>query len=376
MDIELKKVSVRDLTQGYIDNQTEGVRGFNGKLDIRPAYQREFIYEPKEKKAVINTVVKGFPLNSMYWANNEDGSFELLDGQQRTLSICEFVINHLSVEFKKGTPQQFNNLNSDEQEQILNYELMIYICTGNKTDKLNWFETINIAGKPLTPQELKNALYTGEWLSDAKVLFSKLNCKAYNIAKAGKEEKYLKGKVNRQEYLETALSWISGDKTKITDYMSKHQNDDDATELWIHFEKVINWIKAYFPIYRKDMTKVNWGALYNQYKDTKLNKDTLENQIKQLMQDEEIGRKEGIYDYVLTGNQNKLSIRAFDANCKREAYERQNGICVTCSKDDKEKLKIYNMEADHIIPWSQGGKTIPSNCQMLCKSCNRIKSNK
>jgi len=360
MDIESKKVTIRELVNNYSDNQEEGLIGFGGKLDIRPAYQREFVYKDKQRDAVIDTVTKNFPLNTMYWVDNEDGSFELLDGQQRTISICQYVNNGFTIDYRF-----FHNLDETEQNQILDYELMIYTCKGNHADKLDWFKTINIAGEPLKPQELRNITYIGQWLSNAKEYFSKPNCVGYNLAKD-----YVKGSPIRQEYLQTVLSWISGGRME--HYMAKHQKDTDAAALWIYFQQVINWVKGYFPNYRKEMKGVDWGTLYNQYKNTTLNKDTLENQIKQFMRDEDVTKKQGIYDFVLTGNQNKLSIRVFNDKQKREVFEEQEGICVKCT----EKFELREMEADHITPWSEGGKTIPSNCQMLCKSCNRIKSNK
>lgn len=358
MNIELKEITVRELTNGYIDNNENGIVGFGGKLDIRPPYQREFVYDPKERNAVINTLQKNFPLNVMYWAVREDGDFEVIDGQQRTISICQYVKGDFSIE-----GLAFHNLPKDKQEQILNYTLMVYYCSGEDSEKLDWFETINIAGKVLTKQELRNAVYSGSWVSDAKRYFSK-----NSRPKIGDE--YLSGSANRQEYLETTIDWIS--EGKIEDYMSKNQHEPNANELWLYFQSVISWIKATFPKYRKEMKGLKWGFFYNDYKDQKFDSKKLEEQITELMIDEDVQNKKGIYSYVLTGKEKYLNIRAFSDKQKREAYERQKGICVKC----KQHFELNEMEADHIDPWHSGGKTTAENCQMLCKEDNRRKSGK
>ena len=213
MKIELKKITVRELTNGFEDNDENGVVGYDKKLDIRPPYQREFIYKDKQRDAVIDTITKNFPLNVMYWAVREDGNFEVIDGQQRTISACQYVNGDFSVD-----GLAFHNLTNDKKEQILNYELTIYFCSGADSEKLEWFKIINIAGERLTDQELRNAVYSGSWVSDAKRYFSKNGCAAYGIG-----SDYLNGSPIRQEYLETAINWIS--KGKIEDYMSKHQHD-------------------------------------------------------------------------------------------------------------------------------------------------------
>jgi len=358
MNIELKEITVRELTQDYEDNEENGVIGFSGKLDIRPPYQREFIYGEKERNAVIDTLTKDFPLNVMYWAVREDGNFEVIDGQQRTISICQYVEGDFSL-----NGLAFHNLPKDKQEQILNYTLMVYYCSGTDSEKLDWFEIINIAGKVLTKQELRNAVYSGSWVSDAKRYFSK-----NNRPKIGDE--YLSGSANRQEYLETAIDWIS--KGNIKEYMSKNQHEPNATELWLYFQSVINWVKANFSKYRREMKGIKWGFLYNEFKDQKFDSKKLEEQIAVLMEDEDVGNKKGIYSYVLTGKEKYLNIRAFNDKQKREAYERQKGICVECKKH----FELNEMEADHIDPWHSGGKTTAENCQMLCREDNRRKSGK
>jgi len=358
MKIELKEITVRELTNGYQDNEENGVVGYGGKLDIRPPYQREFIYKDKQRDAVINTVKNDFPLNAMYWAVRDDGNFEIIDGQQRTISICQYVAGDFSI-----NGLAFHNLLKDKREQILNYPMMIYFCSGTDSERLDWFRTINIAGEELTGQELRNAVYSGSWVTDAKRYFSK-----NSRPKIGDD--YLSGAANRQEYLETAIDWIS--EGKIEGYMSKHQSDKNAKVLWEYFQAVINWVKLVFINYRKEMKGVPFGLLYNEYKDKKLDAKKLEKEIAKLMEDEDVTNKKGIYSYVLTRKEKFLNIRLFDDKQKREAYERQKGICPDCKK----KWKIEEMEADHITPWIEGGKTSSENCKMRCKEDNRRKSDK
>jgi len=367
MKIDLHKIKVRKVVDGYKDSREEGVVAYGGKLDIRPKYQREFVYKEKQRNAVIETIKNNFPLNVMYWMIREDGGYEVLDGQQRTISIGQYVTGDFSL-----NDRFFHNLTKEEQDKILNYELMIYFCEGTDKERLDWFRIINIAGEKLTDQEIRNAVYTGPWLSDAKLKFSKSNCAAYLLANDGGS--LVSGSPIRQEYLETALSWINDGK--IEDYMAKHQHDKNADELWDYFQDVIHWVRKTFPNYRKEMASVNWGELYNKFKKEKLNATKLEAEVKELMQDEDVTKKSGIYPYVLTRQEKYLSIRAFTDKMKREAYERQKGVCPWCKKEKKEKQKwdIEEMEADHITPWHEGGKTIAENCQMLCREHNRTKS--
>ena len=360
MEIKLHKITVRELTEGYADNAEKGVVAYGGKLDVRPPYQREFVYGEKQRNAVIDTLTQGFPLNVMYWATRDDGSFEIIDGQQRTISICQYVNGDFAFLFK-----YFHNLQEDEKEQILNYELQVYICSGTDSEKLKWFETINIAGEKLTEQELRNAVYAGSWVSDAKRYFSKSNCAAYGLA-----SKYVSGSPIRQDYLETAIRWIS--KGNIEVYMGNHQHDPNAVILWNHFSSIINWVKATFPKYRKEMKGVDWGPLYEKFHEKALDATALETEVTKLMMDSDVQKKSGIYAYVLDKDEHHLGIRAFDDNTKREVYERQQGICKLCGKH----FEIEQMEADHITPWKEGGRTIAENCQMLCRECNRRKSDK
>ena len=360
MKIELKEIIIENLFDGFADNAEAGVVAYGGKLDIRPPYQREFIYKDKQRDAVIDSVRKDFPLNTMYWAVRGNGYYEVIDGQQRTLSICQYVNGDFSI-----GGLAFHNLQDDQQHQILDYKLMIYFCSGTDSEKLDWFRTINIAGEEHTDQELRNAVYAGAWTADAKRYFSKTGCPAYALA-----SDYLKGIAIRQEYLETAINWRSNGE--IEQYMSKHQHDKNATPLWQYFQKVIGWVKATFPAYRREMKGVAWGVLYNQFKDEEFDTDKLEKHVAKLMKDDDVERKSGIYPYVLDGDERHLNIRAFSDNMKREAYERQKGICVKCKK----KFAFEEMEGDHIKPWHEGGKTTAANCQMLYKDDNRRKSGK
>lgn len=359
MKIELHNITIRELADSYRDNQEDGVIGFGGFLNIRPPYQREFVYNEKQREAVIDTVVRGFPLNTMYWAVGREG-FEIIDGQQRTVSVCQYIDGVFSYKNR-----YFHNLQADERERILDYTLTIYRCEGSDSEKLDWFRTINIAGEKLTEQELRNAVYAGLWTADAKRFFSKTQCAASQIG-----DKYLTGSPIRQDYLETVISWISGGK--IEEYMATNQHESTASPLWLYFQTVIAWVETTFIRYRREMKGLPWGELYNKYKELKLNPSSIETSIADLMQNDEITRKKGIYEYIFSGDERHLNIRVFTDSNKRAMYERQGGVCVQC----RETFDISAMEADHITPWSQGGKTEISNGQMLCKECNRRKSNR
>lgn len=368
MKITLHEIPVREVFDGFRDDAENGVVGYGGRLNIRPAFQREFVYDDKERNAVISSMKKGFPLNVMYWAKNGDDSYELMDGQQRTISICRYLDNIFEHD-----GHLFAGLTETEQLAILDdYKLMIYICEGTDKEKLEWFRIINIAGKPLTPQELRNAVYTGEWLTDAKQYFSRSGCAAQKQAKD-----YLAGKASRQEYLETALKWIADrDGKTIETYMAEHQMDSNASELWLYFDAVISWVKTLFPKYRKEMQGVEWGLLYNKYKDDKANPrfdpKYLEQRVSELMQDDDVTNQKGIYRYLLSGEEKHLQIRAFTPTMKRAAYERQGAVCYECKKP----FDISEMEAHHIIPWAKGGPTSADNCRMLCVKCHHNEAGK
>jgi hypothetical protein len=363
MKITLEQIKIADIANGYIDNNEEGVYGFGGKLNIRPKYQREFVYKDKQRDKVIDTIMRGLPLNVMYWAKNEDDTFEVLDGQQRTISICQYVNGDFSI-----NDMYFHNLTNEDKEKILNYEIMVYVCEGSDKERLEWFERINIAGEPLTRQELLNINYTGTWLSSAKSKFSKTGCVAVK-----KGDKYIKGSAIRQEILELVLTWICGDKKDIAKYMSEHQHDINANELWLYFCSVIDWVETTFPNYRKEMKGIDWGRLYTEFSGNAYDVKELESEISRLMADEEVTNKKGVYEYVLSyGMREKaLSVRTFSDKDKRTKYEQQNGICPICNNH----FEIEQMQGDHIVEWVNGGKTTLDNLQMVCHKCHKDLTN-
>lgn len=373
-------MKIKELIAGYKDSKDEGVVAYGGLLDVRPPFQREFVYKDKQREAVLNTVLRGFPLNTIYWSKKTAAegtvTYEVLDGQQRILSICQFATNAFSVRWN-GNARFRHNLNSTPElvRAFEDYELDVYVCEGTAEEQLEWFETINIAGMVLKAQELRNAAYVGPWLADAKRYFSKLSGPAH----LGYKD-YLKGDPDRQDYLETVIKWAAhaenqlakGTSDDIKAYMARHQNDIGASALWDYFQKVMAWVKATFPDYRHEMDGLDWGEYYNLFSDTITAKQSsqFEATVSQLMEDEDVTNKKGIYLYLLSGEERHLSIRAFSANQKREAFTRQNGVCPVCHKT----YAISEMEADHITPWSKGGRTVADNCQMLCTDDNRKKS--
>ncbi len=374
MKITLYEIKIRDLAEGYEDLsiQEEGIVGYGGRLNIRPKYQREFVYDDKKRNAVIDTVWNNFPLNVMYWVKTTgtDGiEYELLDGQQRTISICSFIAGEFMMNID-GNLCAWDNLTETQKERILNYSLQIYICeNGTDEEKLKWFNIINIAGEKLTEQEIRNAIYSGPWVTQAKRRFSKTGCVAYKIA-----SDYMSGSPIRQDYFEKALKWIGNKQGKsIEQYMAEHQHDTDADQLWQYFQDVIHWVEKLFGRkYKKEMKAVDWGILYNQYRDTTLTATVIAQEVSRLMADSDVQKKPGIFHYVFDHDIRHLGIRAFDDNTKREVYEKQKGICAICGNH----FEIEQMEADHISPWCDGGRTIAENCQMLCRDCNRRKSGK
>ena len=371
MKIELQRIPIRELVQDYVDDPERGVSGYGGRLDIRPAYQREFVYKEKDRDAVVRTVMRGFPLNVMYWVKRKDGTSEVMDGQQRTISICRYVAGDFAWGDSEHGAKYFHRQPEDVRERFLDYELMVYFCEGEESEKIDWFRTINIAGLELTDQEMRNAVYSGPWVADAKRYFSKPGCAAYKLA-----GKYLNGEVDRQEYLETAIRWIvRSDKSEIVEkYMGLHQGEDEATELWLHFQKVVNWVTTLFPAYRREMKGLDWGRLYTKYGARKYNPTVLEKSVAELMADRDVQSKKGIYEFLLSDRTlpEKLNLRVFDPDDMRTAYENQQGVCPVC----KRRYAFEEMRGDHIRPWSKGGKTRPENLQMLCADCNARKSDK
>ena len=376
MQITLINPTVRELACDYMNDEVEGVVGYGNNLDIRPRYQREFVYKNAQRDEVIRTVMAGLPLNVMYWADRgaafdadpETPRYEVMDGQQRTISICEYVRGTFAVD-----DMYFHTLPADVREQILGYRLFVYVCDGTDSEKLKWFKTINIAGEKLTDQELRNAVHAGPWVSDAKRFFSKPGGYAYQVA-----GDYLKGSAIRQEYLETAIRWhldflggYDGAADPVDLYMSQKQHDPTAQALWSYFRSVIDWVQSVFPAYRREMKGLPWGLMYNANRNrTDLDPNALEAEIARLMADDDVTRNAGAYEYVLDGDERHLSIRAFTQAQKRRAYERQKGICPKCG----EHFGLSQMQGDHIIPWSQGGRTVDDNLQMLCQRCNAVKS--
>ena len=359
MDVNIMPMTIRKLVQGYMDKGEDGVWSMNGKLNIRPPYQREFIYDDRKRDLVIDSVMNGLPINTMYWARNDNG-WEVMDGQQRTLSICKYVNGDFSY---KG--RYFHNLTQDEQDVILDYDMFtVYDCDGTDSEKLDWFKRINTAGEPLNRQELLNAVYSGPWLTDAKRYFSGTRGPAYRIG-AG----YIKGVPIRQDFLATVLDWISGGHRE--EYMAYHQYDDDAEALWDYFKTVIGWVKTVFPKYRNQMKDVNWGRLYRDYGNI-WHSDERDAQVEALFMNDEIQSPKGIFEYVLSGNESVLKLRTFDRDTKWRKYELQNHRCPMCVREGNLKeYKFEEMDGDHIVPFSMGGKTVADNCQMLCIRHNR-----
>jgi len=367
MDIELKEVTIAELYEGYEYDELSDILGYGGKLNIRPAYQREFIYKPEQEQEVIRSVMQGFPLNVMYWSDEGD-HYELLDGQQRTLSICRYLDRAFSVD-----KLYIHNQTPDVRKRIMDYKLLVYVCRGTVSEKLKWFNIINIQGERLTEQETRNAVFTGSWLTDAKKRFSKATGKGVLLG-----TRYLAGDPKRQKYLETAIKWAANsDKERfggdIETYMGIYQDKPNANDLMLYFLQVINWVEATFPTYDPLMKGLDWGYLYETYNGkTDIDTNALQQELERLWMDDDVTHKAGAYEYVLGGDERCLNIRKFSPAMAKSAYTRQQGICPICGKH----FEIGEMEADHITPWSQKGPTSADNCQMLCRECNRRKGNK
>ena len=370
MTIKQIEVTVGDIARGYINNEEQGIRGYGGQLDIRPPYQREFIYNESEQQAVISTVLKGYPLNVMYWVRRSEDAecpYEVMDGQQRTLSLCEYVDGKFAYDFKN-----FFNQPADIQKLILDYPLTIYLCEGEPSEKLEWFKTINIAGKPLNEQEINNAVYAGPFVTDAKRHFSKSNCGASRLGKD-----LVNGRPLRQELLKKALEWMSEHETRegkpqsVVGYMAEHQHDPNANNLWTYFQNVLNWTITNFDLkkFKKIMKGLNWALYYDKYHSTTLDTADLASRISKLILDSDVQKQMGIIPYVLTGDERHLDLRGFPEDIKLAVWEKQHHICPSCQKE----FDYEFMEGDHITPWREGGRTVIENCQMLCRECNRRK---
>lgn len=379
-------ISIEQLCEGFQYNELEGkgLFGLNGKLTIQPEYQRNYIYaDGKKDVAVIQSILKGYPLGLIYFNQTGDDTFEVLDGQKRITSIGRFVKDKFAIIDDNNVPQYFSSLPPEKQKKILNTTLLVYECNGTESEIKEWFKTINIAGVPLNEQELLNAVYSGSFVTLAKAEFS--NSQNANIQKWSA---FVKGTVIRQDFLACALDWVS--RGNISDYMSRHRNDDNINELKTYFTTVIDWINTTFKDVKKEMCGLEWGRLYESYGKNPYNPSELSKRVKELYDDPSIENKKGIWEYLLGGEKDKrlLDVRIFDKKTKEEAYKRQTSKaekenisnCPLCAVgDNANKTKIWalkDMEADHVTAWSKGGLTGIENCEMLCVSHNRAKGNK
>jgi 5-methylcytosine-specific restriction endonuclease McrA len=380
-------ITVADICDGFVYNELEGkgLFGLGGRLVIQPEYQRNYFYQEKggkREQAVIHSLLRGYPIGLLYFNKVGDDRYEVLDGQQRITSIGRFVTNKFAI-MVGGNPKIFDSLPADQKARLLDTKLLIYICEGAESEIKEWFQTINIAGVPLNEQELLNAIYSGPFVTLARAEFS--NSQNANLHKW---RAYIKGNVNRQDFLACALDWVS--KGNISDYMSKHRYDDTIDELKTYFNSVIDWVATVFRDVYPEMQGLEWGRLYEQYHRTPYDPDAVAEQVRRLYDDPYVRNKRGIFEYVLGGCQDPrlLEVRVFDEAVKRAVYARQTadaqaaGVsnCPLCAVGhDANRSRIYEykeMEADHVTAWSKGGASTPENCQMLCKMHNRAKGNR
>ncbi len=381
-------ITVEDICEGFIYNEFEGkgLFGLSGKLTIQPEYQRNYIYATdggKREAAVIESVLKGYPIGLIYFNTVSDDKFEVLDGQQRITSLGRFVTDKFAIKDENGNPQNFRGIAKDKKDKILQTKLLIYECKGRESEIKEWFKTINIAGIPLNNQELLNAVYSGPFVTLGKEQFSNSKDANIKIWRA-----YIKGSINRQDFLEQALDWVSsGD---IGEYMSKHRSDDNIDELTQHFNSVIEWVSSVFTDVESEMCGLEWGRLYKEHHKTPYDPAQVSAKVRELYGDLYIKKRKGIFEYILGGSKDTklLEVRVFDAATKQSTYATQTtearskneSNCPLCAVGhDANKSKIWNsneMDADHVAAWSTGGKTSAENCQMLCKTHNRAKGNK
>ena len=378
-------ITVKDICEGFVYNELEGkgLFGLSGKLTIQPEYQRNYIYaDGKRDVAVIESILKGYPLGLIYFNKVED-RLEVLDGQQRITSFGRFVTNKFAIKDENGMEQYFSGIASDKQAKIQETNLLIYECEGTESEIKEWFRTINIAGVPLNNQELLNAVYSGPFVTLGKEEFS--NSQNANIQKWGA---YISGVANRQEFLESALDWVS--KGSIGDYMSLHRFDNNVTELKNYFNSVIDWVSTVFTDIETEMRGLEWGRLYEIYHNKPYDSKKVSEQIKQLYSDPYIKNRKGVFEYILGGSTDTklLVVRVFDEATKKTIHAKQikdakeSGVsnCPLCAMGhDANKGKLWTlseMDADHVTAWSKGGATDMKNCQMLCKTHNRAKGNK
>lgn len=384
-----KEWIVADICKGFTYNELEGkgLFGLDGRLTIQPEYQRHYIYnDGKRDVAVIESLLKGYPIGLIYFNRTADGRLEVLDGQQRITSIGRFVTGKFAIKDEADNVQYFSGLPEERQQRILQSPLLVYECEGEEKEIKEWFRTINIAGVPLKEQELLNAIYSGEFVNAAKRVFSNSQ-----NAEVQKWSRYVKGDVKRQDYLAEALKWICDSKgTSVDAYMSRHRHDPSAGELESYFRSVIDWVSATFTMVERDMCGLEWGRLYKTYHITPYSIDHVTKRVRTLQADESVKCKRNIYEYVLGGETEKslLEIRIFEESTKRAAYDRQtvtakeHGVsnCPLCAVgDNANRTRIYKqseMDADHVTAWSKGGATSIENCEMLCKTHNRAKGNR
>lgn len=388
MEANLERYTVEQIVKGFFFSEYEnkGLYGLDGQLVIQPEYQRHYIYgDGKKDVAVIESLLKGYPLGLMYFNVAESGKLEVLDGQQRITSIGRFTTDLLMVLDENGREQYFSSLPDEAQNKIMNSELLVYVCKGTESEIKEWFETVNIAGEKLKRQELLNAIYSGTFVNHGKEEFS--NSRNANVLKW---QAFIDGNVKRQDFWERALEWVSGGLDKIGGYMSKHRHDDNISEVSAHFNTVIGWASSVFPRIYPEMQGLEWDRLYRTYRDRSYSQDQVGSAVEALFQDEYVIKKRGIFEYVLGGETEPqlLEVRVFGASDKSTAYEKQtrsareNGTsnCPFCAiSDTKNKTKIWaisEMHADHVSAWSKGGKTDLKNCQVLCKTHNLVKGNK
>lgn len=380
-------LTIRDIVQGFVYNEYEGrgLFGWSGNLVIQPEYQRNYIYaDGKRDVAVIRSILKKYPLGTLYFVKTKSGKYEVLDGQQRITSFGRYITGKFAIEDENEIPQYFTSLPEDKQKIIMDTPLLIYICEGEESEIKEWFKTINIVGVPLNNQELLNAIYSGPFVTLAREEFS--NSQNANIQKWSV---YIKAEVLRQGYLETALDWISGGH--IENYMSKHRFDNNINELKTHFSSVIDWISSVFSDVENEMRGLEWGRLYKEYHKTPYNPKEVSSKVHKLYADESVKNRRGIFEYILGGCQDTklLDIRIFEESTKKivytrqtnEAKEKQISNCPLCALSNnasmsKKIYKISEMDADHVSAWSRGGATSIENCMMLCKSHNRAKGNR
>jgi hypothetical protein len=380
------EISVKQICDGFVYNklQGKGLFGLSGKLTIQPEYQRNYIYaDGKRDVAVIESILKGYPLGLIYFNTVSADKFEVLDGQQRITSVGRFVTNKFAVKDESGMEQIFESIAKDKQEKILNTKLLIYECEGTESEIKEWFRTINISGVPLTNQELLNAVYSGPFVTLGKEEFS--NSQNANIQKWSA---YISGSENRQEYLERALEWVS--KGKVGDYMSQHRFDNNITELENYFSGVIDWVSTVFIDVESEMKGLEWGRLYETYHKTPYNSKIVSDQIRKLYADPYIKNRKGVFEYILGGSIDTklLEVRVFDEATKKSVYAKQRAeaekkeisncpLCAVGNNSNKNKIwGLAEMDADHVSAWSKGGATDIKNCEMLCKTHNRAKGNK